>query len=272
MLAKLLKYEFKATGRTLLPVYVLLIAVSLLVKITVTGGHYDFMLGDSLMGMLQAVIMLAYGCIIGTVCIVTVLLLIQRFYKNLLRDEGYLMNTLPVPPWQNIMAKLIPAVIWSLISLCMAALSVMIIGMEFTDWLSFFGELGEFIRRVITEFGPHGILFMLELLLLILVAMAKNVLNVYVAIAAGHTANNHRILWSVAAYIVICMAVSFADMLALNLLGQTNLVQYFFELFVGHYAAAVHFAAWALIASSMLLNAVFFWGTNYILKNRLNLE
>lgn len=272
MLAKLLKYEFKATGRTLLPVYVLLIAVSLLVKITVTGGHYDFMLGDSLMGMLQAVIMLAYGCIIGTVCIVTVLLLIQRFYKNLLRDEGYLMNTLPVAPWQNIMAKLIPAVIWSLISLCMAALSTFIISMDMHDWVMFFSKFGDLMYQIFTEFGVHGPLFILEALLLIFAAMAHEILQVYAALAMGHTANSRRILWSVAAYIGITLAVSFITMLGLQLLTTNGLGQAIYDMLYGHYYAAMHCGLWVLIIYTMLFNAVFFGVANHILKHKLNLE
>ena len=61
MLAKLLKYEFKATGRTLLPVYAVLIAMSLLVNLTVNHGNTFNNLDDSLLGILQMVIILAYG-------------------------------------------------------------------------------------------------------------------------------------------------------------------------------------------------------------------
>ncbi|HIU09987.1 MAG TPA: ABC transporter permease [Candidatus Avidehalobacter gallistercoris] len=272
MLAKLLKYEFKATGRTLLPVYAVLIAMSLLVNLTVNHGNTFNNLDDSLLGILQMVIILAYGCIIGMVCIVTVLLLIQRFYKNLLRDEGYLMHTLPVKPWQNIMAKLVPAVLWSLLSLFMAMLSVMIIGMDLHAWAEFFRDFGYMLNRLFQEFGIHGLLFIFELLILVFASMANEILQVYVSLAVGHTANNRRILWSVAAYIGITIAFSFITMLLGNICNTLGIFQYFGNMFIGHNIAVVHYVMLVSIAFIMLVNTVFFGGANYILKRKLNLE
>lgn len=37
--------------------------------------------------------------------VLTMIVIIQRFYKGLLCDEGYLMFTLPVKPWQLIATK-----------------------------------------------------------------------------------------------------------------------------------------------------------------------
>lgn len=273
MLGKLLKYEFKATGRTLLPIYAVLIAMSLLVKSSASANTIiSDTLSDSLLGILQAVIMVAYGCIIGMVCIVTVLLLIQRFYKNLLRDEGYLMHTLPVKPWQNIMAKLVPAVLWSLLSLFMAVLSVMIIGMDMHGWAEFFREAGAALDMFFQLFGIHVPLFIFELLVLVLSSMANEILNVYVALATGHTANSHRILWSVAAYIGITLAVSFITMLLGNICNTLGILQYFADIFTGHNIAAAHCGLWALIIYTMVVNAAFFGGANHILKHKLNLE
>lgn len=274
MLGKLLKYEFKATGRTLLPVYAVLIVMSLLVKFTTMDNtvSYTYSLSDSLLGIIQAVIVLAYGCIIGMVCVVTVLLLIQRFYKNLLRDEGYLMHTLPVKPWQNIMAKLVPAVLWSLLSLFMAVISVMIIGMDPADWAMFFSEFGDVLRQLFNEFGIHGPLFILEGLLLIFASMANEILQVYVSLAMGHTANSRRILWSVAAYIGITLAVSFITMLGFQLLDMAGLAQTIYDMFYGHYFAATHCGMWFFIVYTTLVNTVFFGCTNHILKHKLNLE
>lgn len=272
MLAKLLKYEFKATGRTLLPVYAVLIVISLLTRFSVNHNGFYSLSDSLLLGIIQTVIVLAYGCIIGMVCVVTVLLLIQRFYKNLLRDEGYLMHTLPVKPWQNIMAKLLPAVLWSLLSLFMAVLSTFIISMDMHGWAMFFREFGDLMYQIFTEFGVHGPLFILEALLLVFAAMAHEILQVYAALAMGHTANSRRILWSVAAYIGITLAVSFITMLGLQLLTTNGLGQAIYDMLYGHYYAAMHCGLWVLIIYTMLFNAVFFGVANHILKHKLNLE
>lgn len=272
MLGKLLKYEFKATGRTLLPVYAVLIVMSLVTRFTVTNNDGFYGLSDSLLGILQAVIMLAYGCIIGMVCIVTVLLLIQRFYKNLLRDEGYLMHTLPVKPWQNITAKLVPAVLWSLLSLFMAVLSVMLIGMDMHDWAMLFHDFGEALSQLFDQYGIHAALLIFETLLLVFVSMANQILQVYAALAVGHTANSRRILWSVAAYIGITLAVYFITMLGVHLLDMTGIVQTMMDMFYGHLVSLTHCCLWVSIIYTTLFNAAFFGGTNHILKHKLNLE
>ena len=70
--------------------------------------------------------MAAYGITMAAVIIVTFIIIIQRFYKNLLCDEGYLMNTLPVSVWKNITSKLIVATVWNIVSLGVALVSIFI--------------------------------------------------------------------------------------------------------------------------------------------------
>ena len=52
---------------------------------------------------------------------------IQRFFRGLLGDEGYLMHTLPVSPWQLIGSKLLCAVVTTLLSIVVAILSILLI-------------------------------------------------------------------------------------------------------------------------------------------------
>ena len=85
MLGKLLKYEFKATARILLPAYAVLLAISLIMRWTI---GLQLPSEGMLFDITRAIIAMAYGCILGMVCIVTVLLLVQRFYKNLLATRA----------------------------------------------------------------------------------------------------------------------------------------------------------------------------------------
>ena len=65
----------------------------------------------------------AIGVAIGVVCIVTI---IQRFTKNLLGREGYLMHTLPVHPEQLVASKLISSMVWVICSGVVGILSVLL--------------------------------------------------------------------------------------------------------------------------------------------------
>ena len=57
-------------------------------------------------------------------------------FKNLLQNEGYLMNMLPVKSWQHITAKLIAAVVWSFVSVLVVIVSVLILSTLAVDFSS----------------------------------------------------------------------------------------------------------------------------------------
>ena len=98
MLGKLMKYEIKATGRTLIPLYIALLAFAIINKIFIGTGLSDKLEGFGSIPFILSIF--GYGFTMAAVFIVTFFVIIQRFYKNLLGDEGYLMNTLPVTTLQ----------------------------------------------------------------------------------------------------------------------------------------------------------------------------
>ena len=121
MLKNLLKYEFRATGRTYGGLYLVWLLVALAMGISMRDEVWDN--GSS---QIWAYLMFAYfaiGVAIGVVCIVTI---IQRFTKNLLGREGYLMHTLPVHPEQLVASKLISSMVWVICSGVVGILSVLL--------------------------------------------------------------------------------------------------------------------------------------------------
>ena len=109
MLRKLLKHEFRATGRIMLPIYLILL-------VTAVGSNLagrGMMDGRSeALNILGVLIIMAFGFAICGALLMAFVLMIQRFYKNLLQDEGYLMFTLPVSVHQHIWSKLIVSAVW----------------------------------------------------------------------------------------------------------------------------------------------------------------
>ena len=61
--------------------------------------------------MLPAIGYMLYMGVMMAAFVVTAVILIQRFYKNLLGSEGYLMFTLPVTVTQHLLSKTIIAVV-----------------------------------------------------------------------------------------------------------------------------------------------------------------
>ena len=163
---KLLKYEWKACARTCLPLYGVLILMSLISRIL-----YVIPKNASLDFMLPAISSMLYMGVMMAAFVVTAVILIQRFYKNLLGSEGYLMFTLPVTVSQHLLSKTIIAVVMIGLSGLSALISIfifadrMILSMD-EVWQAFTG---------LSTLLPHSgqeFLFELELLVLAVLGIA----------------------------------------------------------------------------------------------------
>ena len=139
---KLLKYEWKACARTCLPLYGVLILMSVISRIL-----YVIPKNASLAFMLPAISSMLYMCVMVATFVVTAVILIQRFYKNLLGSEGYLMFTLPVTVSQHLLSKTIIAVVMMGLSGLAAMLSIgifadMSFGVVFVDMIKGLAQNG----------------------------------------------------------------------------------------------------------------------------------
>lgn len=186
-----MKYEFRATAIYFLPIYVVLVLVSGL-RYVVSLISQKFSNGFSAFSgfSLSAIyLLLALG-----LAITTFIVIIIRFYKNLLGTEGYLMFTLPVSVEQNILAKLIPSVVWFFGSCVLGMLTIApAMGLRFNDnpFTMFtgirLGDVPEILLAVLMVIG----------------SIAGTFLFYYLCMCIGQMFNSHRFLASAGAYIVI---------------------------------------------------------------------
>ena len=88
MLRKLLKHEFRATGRIMLPLFGILLLVSVGANFSSRGMLNS---DSSLLRTLGTIFIMLFIVGIFAVGIISFVLMINRFYKNLLQDEGYVM-------------------------------------------------------------------------------------------------------------------------------------------------------------------------------------
>ena len=117
MLGKLLKYELKATSRVFVPLYIAILVVSI-----VNGLSLNLEILN-IQGLATIVLM----CLFISLFVITIVVTIQRFNKNLLKDEGYLMFTLPVSSKYLVLSKYLTSLIWTFLSFIVALLSFTII-------------------------------------------------------------------------------------------------------------------------------------------------
>jgi hypothetical protein len=108
MLVKLIGYETKAFGRIMLPLYAAMLGFAL-----ITGLSLRFMPENFTSGLPGVLLFMLYGILMMSIVVMTCVLSVTRFYKNLLGVEGYLMFSLPTGTGTLIASKVISVILWS---------------------------------------------------------------------------------------------------------------------------------------------------------------
>ena len=190
MLTKLLKYEWKATGRVILPIAGGVLVLNLVSSLL---GHFVNNTSHTMpwVGFLTA--LLTVATFLGMLAVLAVCFFasVQRYYK-LLGEQGYLMLSLPVHAWQHIAAKLICGVLWTLFGFL------------------YFGLCGTFSLSALEadDFSlsflyPKDIPFFLAVFILILALVAMAQLHAYLACAFAGQFTQQRLLISIVSYFVL---------------------------------------------------------------------
>lgn len=266
---KLLKYEWKACARICLPMYAAVLLLAVINRLTMTDRVQELMYGIP-----TALLALLYFAVMIAVLVVTEVILIQRFYKSLLGDEGYLMFTLPVTVGQHIWAKTIIAVVMSIISIAVAVLSIGIIGSGAQMLVGLWDVLASIGRSFVDN--PNTLFYTIESIVWVLLLAGVAMLFIYLCIALGHLAKKHRVLMAVVWYFVLTTVLQFLFMFFIMGVGNLPLEGFWMALNdffrgVGP-EGTIHIGMIVLCIGTAAVGAVFFLATRYILKNRLNLE
>lgn len=270
MFGKLMKYEMKSLSKGLIPLYGAILAVALINSIMWSvGGNGPTSTSGTISSLSRITAMLVYFGLCVAIAVVTFLVVIQRFYKGLLGQEGYLMFTLPVPTWQLTLSKLVGATIMTILSGIVGILSVIILGSVGLDWGAFLRGLGE----LLANWDLDMTLICIELFLLGVVGTASMVTDIYIAMALGHLSNKHRVAMSFVWYVVIQTVLSFlSGLIGIAVGNMPGLPMLLSNFLLAAPYMTVHALLWFSIAVCAVEGAVFYFGTNWILKNKLNLE
>lgn len=154
MFGKLMKHEFRATGRAALPLLGAMLALAVLTGMTLR--FWEQLHGwQSTAG---GAVLILFGMSLFAVAAGGFVILIQRYKQNLFGDEGYLTRTLPVSEHALLLSKLATAVCWYVAAGLLAALSVLLAG-------ALSGELGgnelkaalEAARRYLPRLGAETV-------------------------------------------------------------------------------------------------------------------
>lgn len=226
MTGRLIKYEFKSGIKILAAIWAALIMSAVLISIMNSLTVNVFADKDhSLFGTIMEIVpAMFYGALFLSLVFATIGIVILRFYKGILGDEGYLMNTLPVKPWQLIMSKGAVALIFTMIGIIIAAVSILIIG-GMGDYSHMISDLKLLFAEVAKK--PEWILFTVEALIIVALSVLKSIYQVYAALSIGQLTDKHRILCSVGAYIGISIVLTILAVLLANVGDAVGIIKWF---------------------------------------------
>ena len=277
MLGKLIKHELRGSGRTMLPFILVSLFLSVMAGLSMRAMEHqqDY----SWFSILFGIVIFLFVAGLMAVCIMSVVVVINRFRQNLLGDEGYLMFTLPVSVDAHIWAKLIVSAIWFLATAltCMLAVMLMLlcnINNFEIDWSEVGYVMGE-LGRMMREFGIlHIVGYCLELLAMFFVGACVSCLTFYCAMAIGYSFSNRKVLLSILAFFGIDILFSILQSSLIMLLNAIPGVERFLEnldLSRVNAAGSVHIVllCWALYLA--IHAAVLYIPTRLLLKKKLNL-
>ena len=268
MLGKLLKYELKATSRVFIPLYIAILVVSI-----VNGLSLNLEILN-IQGLATIVLM----CLFISLFVITIVVTIQRFNKNLLKDEGYLMFTLPVSSKHLVLSKYLTSLIWTFLSFVVAFLSFTIIFMiptyKYFDFSYFINEFNLLFSNML---NLNILGQFLKIILLMIISYTIFIFNVYLALSVGQLPifNRFRTVSSFIGFLVINLLISYAQNIvnlfvndaSVNIEAIDN-INYAISSVTSIVSKGLNIA----IVINLIIILVLFFATTYILDKKLNLE
>lgn len=283
MLGKLIKHEFKAVNRLMIPLHLALIVITVIgrfyIQLTLSArNEYFYSEAASIWyGVLDMTLVLFYIVALIAIAVITgVYLTIIRFRKNLFTDEGYLMHTLPVTASQLIWSKTLVAFVWTLIDGALVILSifVMVINKEILQAIP--EGLSILLEGFQEVFGVPAAAGIPLYMVLFVIDAVGSILVIYMCIAIGHSFNSHKILGSVGIYVGITMVTNLIGSIFAAFSGSAaygNNLFFSYATGVGIPTPAYFWLSYLFgLFLSVVTAVASYLLTNYFMTRKLNLE
>lgn len=269
MLRKLIRHEFRATGRMMWPIFAAMLALTFAMRLSQRVLQSD---SHWLLNLLAMFIVV--GFVFGFLALSLAPLVVSavRFRDHILRDEGYLTLTLPVSMHQLLASKLIVSAVWYAAAAVFMVLLVCLLGFtDASDWLvipDLFNEAFRLLGKLDASTRAQAILFIVEFFFNCVLGVMSVSLIVYAAYAVGYSFNKHKSALAAVFVLVFFQLTQFAAVAVLMGLFDDSFSAWSYLTGV---QAGNAFLAFAL-AGELAVCAVFYCITWYFTTKKLNLE
>ena len=276
MLNKLLKHELRGTGRILLPTLgaILILGVMAGISYRVMNSRLElFWALKAVLGLLQGV----FFASLFAACVLVAVTVIQRFYRNLMGDEGYISFTLPVTADGHLWSKLIASLVWMAAVTVFSALAMSLFFAIGDGRIPFAGlDVIGFLQKCNETMGVGNTTgFLLEVLLGLALCCFVQCLHFYAAIALGCSFARNKKLLSVVFYFVLSMVRNALALSAVPVVASRSVLQWMkLHASFGTFEEALpalHIVGSGACLVLILAGAVYYLIARYCMTKRLNL-
>lgn len=280
MFGKLLKYEFKALFRKCVSIFLLIVAVTLgsAVITKLTGSLFS---GEvNILGGIFSLIAGISFLLIAASPFIVLVLIINRFYTNFFKDEGYLTFTLPVKVTQLYNAKLLAGAVVLLfsavVSVIVFILSLMIITSErgYFFNMAVLDEIGKAIKEITGYIKSFEVLLIvIEIIVYLILTSLYSIILFYLSFTIGAiSAKKHKVALGVGVYYGINIACQFVISLITGMFFGTAAINASLAgTDIDSVVTLQSFLLVMIFAAALIATVLYIFNIK-LLKNKLNLD
>ena len=218
--------------------------------------------------------MVIYFLALCAMGVVTLVLLVYRFYRSLLSDEGYLTFSLPAGIHTQLWSKLICSAVWIIVAFIALMLSIVLVTspVELTRYV--LSDMSGMFERFAEAYGIGAfelVSFVLEVLLLMLLASLAACLTFYASMSLGFGFSDHKVLYSVLVFIGIGIVTQIASVSLIAAVGVGLSSMPLDFVYRMDYLDYGHVFLLSMCALELIYCAALYAITAFSLKRRLNL-
>jgi len=266
MFGKLMKYELRYLLRIFAPMWGFVIAICALGRVAAPDLFYFETEMLSILLLMTAVIAIVAMMVISSVVI------LQRFYKGMYGDEGYLMFTLPVSTSALIHAKGLSAMLMMAVTAVVTIVGYLLLFSYEEIWTNLI-LVGDFIDEITEISGLEAFMGLFWLLAMSVAYLAEAIYSVYLAISLGQLWRKHPVAGAILAYYGLSMVLGVIQNLVMEYMG-------------GDIYDMVDAAGWVMGASDteiimvffaiitvicLAMTGIYFIGTKLLMDKKLNI-
>lgn len=287
MLGKLLKHEWKSTYKICGAFLLFILIMTLLGYISFQAPMWKNVIEENnysisaldVMGM--AGVLFYVISIIGVVC-GTYLFLGIHFFRTMYSQEGYLTHTLPVTTHKLFLSKILVSGLWYLIVNIVMLLSVFTLIYSFADrifqstaggsislWafcMQNKSKISEILQQLL---GIKLSIFTMHSIVSFFISSFVNIIYLFGAMTLGQLSSKHKILFSIVSYFGIIIGIQIVVGLITMPYAMISSYQFMNNEIERIDVMPTYFIN---LGSSIVISAILYFISYFIMKKKLNLE